>query len=140
MLDQAESDLAYLEDVWDKCDHGKLDRGISAFHTQAALELFGEKKDQIKDKASGLGIQIVAELEPDWQSSLGLALICLRDIRAVRHVHTGYTFPLPFIHHRHLQIQDEAAIMDDYMLARFMMDLNVEMVDLQAHYKHLKTQ
>jgi hypothetical protein len=73
--------------MWDKCDLGALDRGIAAFATQAIVALFEEKENELDEKASELGIHIVAELEPDWHNPLGLALICLRDIQAIRQVY-----------------------------------------------------
>jgi hypothetical protein len=128
LLEQGKSDLAYLEEMWDKCDLGALDRGIAAFATQAIVALFEEKENELDEKASELRIHIVAELEPDWHNPLGLALICLRDIQAIRQVYPDYTFPLAFLQNRHTHIQDTQAIQDDYMLARFMMDLSAEMV------------
>jgi hypothetical protein len=67
-------------------------------------------------------------LEPEWHNPLGLTLIYLLAIRAIRQVYPDFTFPLALLQVRHTYVLEAQTIQDDYMLVGFMMDLDPGMV------------
>jgi hypothetical protein len=127
LLEQAATEMRYIQGLWDAHDRGELHTGMASFLTQAALELYGEGAKVLLQSASGA--TEISDVELDLRSPIDRAILSLKDIAAARKTHPVYTFPLAPLPQRHPEIESTPyAIGADRFLAQFVMELSLEMV------------